>query len=89
MKNKTGLKLRPLGKEFILIAESSPKVNFNKMISLNTTAAFLWQSVDGKEYSVDDLAKLLVDEYGIDMELALKDSATIAEKWIEVGIAEA
>lgn len=88
MKNKTGFKLRPLGREFILTAEDSRRVNFNKMVSLNSSAAFLWQSVDGREYSVEDLAGLLVDEYGIDMDLALKDSAAIAEKWIEAGLAE-
>jgi len=89
MKNKTGFKVRPLGKEFVLTAENVQRVNLNKIISLNSSAAFLWQSVDGKDYSVEDLAKLLVEEYGIDMELALKDSAAIAEKWIEAGIAEA
>jgi hypothetical protein len=34
------------------------------------------------------MAQLLVDEYGIDMELALKDSAALCQSWIEAGIAE-
>ena len=35
-----------------------------------------------------DMAQLLVDEYGIDMELALKDSAALCQSWVEAGIAE-
>jgi hypothetical protein len=34
------------------------------------------------------MAQLLVDEYGIDMELAMTDSAKLCEAWISAGIAE-
>ena len=87
MKTVEGFKLRPLGREFIMTREGSHLVDFNKMIALNSTAAFLWRNVDGRDsFTVDDLASLLVGEYGIDMELALKDSAAIAAKWEEAGI---
>jgi hypothetical protein len=34
------------------------------------------------------MAQLLVDEYAIDMELALKDSEALCKAWIDAGIAE-
>ena len=42
--------------------------------------------MEGKEFDIDTLANLLVEEYGISTELAKKDAAHIAEKWVEVGI---
>ena len=88
MKTVPGFKLRPLGREFILTAEGMRQVDFNRMISLNQSAAFLWKAVDGREsFTVEDLADLLVGEYEIDRETALKDSAAIAAKWMEAGIA--
>ena len=88
MKIKDGFRMRKLGREHIVVGEGLAQVNFNKMISLNSSAAFLWESVLGKEFSTGDLADLLVDQYGIDYELALHDSESIAKAWIEVGIVE-
>ena len=45
MKVIKGFKLRPLGGEYILIGESVELVNFNKMITMNESAAYLWQQV--------------------------------------------
>ena len=60
----------------------------NKLISLNATAAFLWKALVGKEFTAEEMAQLLVDEYGIDMELALTDSRNLMQSWTEAGIAE-
>ena len=86
MKTVPGFTLRPLGKEFIITAESVKQINFNKMISLNESAAYLWKSVDGKDFGPEDLADLLVERYEIDRETALKESEAIAAKWLEAGI---
>lgn len=87
MKTVKGFKLRPLGAEFIMTMEGVRQVDFNRMIALNRTAAYLWQNVDGLEsFEIEDLANLLTKEYEVDMELALKDSAAIARKWKEAGI---
>ena len=88
MKVKEGFRMRKLGREHIVVGEGLAQVNFNKMISLNSSAAFLWEQVQGKEFTVEDLADALVGEYGIDRELALKDSASLAEAWIDAGIVE-
>ena len=86
MKTVEGFTLRPLGKEFIITAESIQKINFNKMISLNESAAYLWKEVDGKEFTPETLADLLTERYEVDRETALADSKAIAAKWIEAGI---
>ena len=88
MKTKEGFVLREMCGENIITGEGLEHINFNKLISLNSTAAFLWKAVVGKEFTVESMAQLLVDEYEIDKELALKDSAALCKSWIEAGIAE-
>lgn len=89
MKTIKGFRMRKLGLEYIITAEGVELINFNKMIALNESAAYLWESVqEMEEFTVETLADLLVEQYGIDRELALKDSAAVAQKWIEAGIAE-
>ena len=88
MKIKEGFILRDVCGENVVTGEGLVNINFNKLISLNETAAFLWKAVEGKEFSVSDMAQLLVDEYEIDMDLATKDSDNLAKAWIEAGIVE-
>ena len=88
MKTKPGFILREMCGENIITGEGLEHINFNKLISLNSTAAFLWNEVVDKEFTVESMAQLLVDEYGIDMELALTDSAALCQSWIEAGITE-
>ena len=87
MKTVEGFTLRSLAKEYIITAEDERNININKLISLNESAAYLWESVNGKEFDADTLADLLVERYEVDRETALRDSEAIIEKWKEAGIA--
>ena len=88
MKIKKGFILREMWGENIVTAEGLEHINFNKLISLNSTAAFLWNKVAGQEFTAEEMAKYLVEEYQIDMELALKDSEALCQAWIDAGVAE-
>lgn len=88
MRIKEGFVLRNIVGESVVIGEGLAQINFNKMVCLNSSAAYLWKEVEGKEFSKEDLASLLVKEYEIDEALAAKDAATIAQKWIEAGVVE-
>lgn len=81
MKIKEGFKLRELGREFIVVGEGIAQVNFNKMISLNGTAAFLWRELLGKDFTVDDITNLLCDNYEVEEAVAAADAATLVENW--------
>lgn len=86
MRIKKGYRLRPLGNEYILVAEGLEAMDANMMVSMNATAAFLWEAVEGKDFDVDTLAQLLVEEYGIDQEQAEKDIAPLLETWTKAGV---
>ncbi len=86
MKIKNGFILREMCGEKIVTAEGLENINFNKLISLNSTAAFLWEQLAGKDFTTAEMAQLLVDEYDIDMELALKDSESLCKAWESAGV---
>ena len=86
MKTKKGFILRSLGKEFILVAEGLEAADANSMISMNESAAFLWKAVEGKVFDANTLADLLVEEYGITREVALRDVALLLQIWQTAGV---
>ena len=88
MKIKDGFVLRKMCGENIVAGEGLQHINFNKLLSLNESAAFLWQELVGKEFSVEDMAKLLIERYGIDKQLAMTDSGNLIQAWIDAGVAE-
>ncbi len=83
MKTRKGYILRSLGKEFVLVAEGLDAVDFSRMVSLNESAAFLWKSVEDKDFEAETLVELLLDEYGITREVAEKDVAALLQTWKE------
>lgn len=78
--------MRTLGKEYIIVGEGLGQTNFNKMISLNGTAAYLWESVEGKDFNADDLRDLLLEKYEVEEEVAARDAKALLEKWVEAGL---
>lgn len=94
MKTIPGFKLRQLGTEYILVGESLALINFNKMITLNETAAFLWKeaerlSLEKGEFSVSELCKALCSEYEVAPEQAMSDVDNTVSEWLKAGVIEA
>ena len=88
MKIKEGFKMRKLGREHILVAEGSGLVNFNRMVSFNDTAAYLWEALTGREFAVEDIRQLILDRYEVDERTADADAAKLARDWAEAGLIE-
>ncbi len=88
MKTRIGYTLRSLGKEFILVADGLEAVDFSRMISMNESAAFLWKAVEGKDFDAETLTGLLMDEYGIEREVARHDVEVLLESWKTANIIE-
>lgn len=89
MKVKKGLELQEVCGEFIIVPAGIENVDFSKIISLNETAADIWKSVaEMNEFSIDDMVKILLEQYEVDEETAREDCAKIAERWKEMGLTE-
>ena len=94
MRAKKGFNLREVCGEQIIVDEGRENIDFTNIISMNESSAFLWNSIQDKEFTIEDLAQLLVDNYQIDentplsKEVALRDAENVAKTWVEAGIAE-
>lgn len=83
-----GFKLRDVMGHPTVVGEGVAQVNFNKIISLNASAAYLWGEVAGRSFTCEDLASLLVSRYGIERKQAERDAAEIADEWVKHGLAK-
>ena len=88
MKANTGVKLRIACGEQVIVAEGRENIDFSNIISMNETSAYLWNAIQGKDFTVDDLVKLLTQEYDVDEQTARKDAQALAKQWLEAGICE-
>lgn len=88
MKTIEGFKLRKLGNEYILVGESMALINFNKMITLNETAAFLWKEAEKGAFDAASLTKALCQEYDVTPDKAMTDVEATIASWLEAGVIE-
>jgi hypothetical protein len=88
MKEKKGFNLRTVCGEHIIVAEGVENIDFSRIISLNDSAAYLWEKAKGLEFTADDLTQWLLDEYEVSEEDARRDVDTLMTQWREAGIAE-
>ncbi|MBP5690272.1 MAG: PqqD family protein [Bacteroidales bacterium] len=87
MKIKEGFILRKICGQNVLSGEGSQNVNFAKLVSLNETAAFLFEKLrEAPSIDAETMAALLEGEYEVDHETALKDSQTLLDQWVEIGV---
>ena len=75
MKVKDGFYLTAIGTDFVIIASTpETKKEFDGMLRLNETGAFLWKKLaDGATEA--ELADALAAEYGVSREVSEKDTA--------------
>ena len=67
MKVKKGFELQEVCGEFIIVPAGIENVDFSKIISLNSTAADIWKGVSAmKEFCIDDMVKILLEQYEVD-----------------------
>ncbi len=83
MKIKKGFTLRTVMGQNIVLAEGNNADSFGKIITLNSSAAMLWNELKGKDFTTEDAANLLVGKYGIDPTQALADATYIIGKMSE------
>ena len=88
MKIKKGFELRDICGEHIIVAYGRENIDFNKVISLNESANYLWKNIVDKDFDANMMADLLQQEYEVDAETALKDAKALLNEWTKVGLTE-
>ena len=89
MKLRKGFALREIGTDLVVVPEGIEVIDFNKLISLNGSAKYLWKALQGKDFTVDEVAALLTAKYEVAEDTAKADAAKLIAKWQEIGLIEA
>ena len=63
-------------------------INFNALISLNESSALIWEKLQDVDFTTDDMAKILENEYEVSHETAVKDCEKLLAQWVEIGLCE-
>ena len=88
MKIKEGYKVREMAGEHVIIKQGRFGADMTRVIALNATSLLLWQELQGRDFEVEDVAKVLTDNYEVEAATATADAAAWMEKLIEAGLAE-
>ncbi len=88
MKTKSGFNLRQICGENVIIAEGEENIDFSNIISMNESSAYLWTNIQDKDFSEDELVKLLTEEYDVDEITAKSDVNNLVKSWLDAGIIE-
>lgn len=88
MHAKKGFVLRQVCGEHIVVAEGKENIDYTNIISMNESSAYLWKEIQDKEFTAEDLAELLLQEYEVEADIAQKDSQLLVKQWKDAGIIE-
>ncbi len=87
MKVKEGFVLRSIAGSNIVVPIGAASMDFNGMITLNDSAAFLWKELE-KGADTDDLVNALLREYEVDEDTARTCVVGFVKKLEEAGCIE-
>lgn len=81
--------MRTVCGEHVIVAEGLEVINFNKLLSLNESAAYLWEQASAiGDFTAEQLADKLCEEYEVTREQALADVDKMIAQWQEIGVVE-
>jgi hypothetical protein len=87
MRIKQGFVLRDVCGEKVIVGEGLGAVNFGKLLSLNETAAWLWeQAVAIGDFNVEQLTQKLCEEYEVAADEARNDITAMINEWNSIGV---
>ena len=71
-------KVRNVADENIVLVQGRNPGDMTTVIALNETSLYLWNQLQGSDFEISDICKLLVDRYEVDATTAETD----AKKWV-------
>lgn len=86
MKKLNGLVLRRLGTEAVIAGESLEMIDFDRIVSLNSSAAYVWEALGDAEFDIDKVTSLLTVRYEVDADTARVDARELIDCWLDAGI---
>lgn len=88
MRIKKGFELRQICGENIILAHGVENIDFTKVITLNESAAFVWNKVADKDFAEQDMVEALLAEYEVERSQAEADVKALVASWEGAGLVE-
>jgi hypothetical protein len=86
MKLNDALILRKIGSKHMIVNAAGANVNMTEVLTLNSSAAALWQEFSGREFNAGDMVSWLCDRYDVAPEQAEQDINNLLTQWKEFGM---
>ena len=86
MKKIDGFVMRRLGQDAMIVAESVDLIDFDRIISLNASAAYVWESLPDTDFTIQTITDLLLRRYDVEEDVARKDAEELVDIWVKAGI---
>ena len=88
MKLKEGFVIRMVASNWVVMPVGEAVINFNGILVLNDTGAFIWQKLKEGCSTKDQLIDLITAEYDIDRKQAILDMDCFVAKLTDAGCLE-
>ncbi len=88
MRTIEGYELRSLGSQNLLVGVGANVAHSGVLRKMNESAAYLWKSVEGKDFTKDMLVDLLLEEYDVSREEATEAVKDLIKDWKAENIIE-
>lgn len=88
MKINVNYKLREIAGETIVVNQGVAGMDMTRIISLNASAKMLYEQLQGREFVLEDAARLLEDTYGISHEQAMTGAGVWADSLCKCKVIE-
>lgn len=89
MRLKQGFELQDICGEQILVPQGEENLDFTKLVTLNETAAFIWNTARALgDFNLEQLTDAMCREYEVEPAQAGNDIEKLLTTWKEEGLIE-
>ncbi len=88
MKLRSDLILRTIGSDHLIVDPSQDMVDLSTVYTLNSSAAWLWEKLKGKDFDTDTIVELLLENYEVSKDQAASDAAVLLQDFQKQGLLE-
>jgi hypothetical protein len=71
-------KVRKVAGENIILLQGKNSGDMTRVVAFNDSALLMWDNLQGKDFTIDDVVKVLLDNYDVEESVARAD----AENWV-------
>ncbi|WP_417016039.1 PqqD family protein [Alistipes sp.] len=90
MKIRSEYSLREMAGEHVVVIPGGGETSApTRIVALNPSACYLWESFRGREFSADDVARALEARYDVEPGTARRDARRWIDRLADCGIIEA